>query len=476
MIKKYLVFAGLFFFFQQAWTQCPVINSVEVNYDGDCGGQATIVVSATDGEGGFSLLVYSIGGGYNENLSGVFTNVDPGEYFLTVEDPSTGCITIYEENPIVIEESSFSISSVSTTNPSGCGLSDGEIVIILGGGGSDNESRGISPDIRYSISGPSGPWQFSNTFPDLGAGDYDVWAENIISGCQINWGPVVLEEPTPPQFLDINSTNTTCGEANGSITILASGSSSIEYSITGPSGPWQSTGFFDNLFNGFYNPYIRYSNQTCVTPYGSNIFISPSSAPVITNISQTNVSDCGDNDGSITITAVPGAGSFLPTSFEYSINGPSGPWQDNNFFPNLSAGIYDIWVQFTDNTCPVSGGSIVITQPTQPAILDIATTNDTNCSSNNGTIEITAAEGQGTYQYSISGPSGPWNDSNLFEGLGAGTYSIWVRNSNSTCPVSGDEVTLTGVTAPFVENVSGSNSDNCENPNGSIIILAVGVS
>ena len=60
---------------------------------------------------------------------------------------------------------------------------------------------------------------------------------------------------------------------------------------------------------------------------------------------------CGINNGTITITAANGTGSY-----EYQLN--SGTWQSNNTFTGLSVGSYSINVRNDDGTCTISVGTL----------------------------------------------------------------------------------------------------------------------
>ncbi|MEM8585538.1 MAG: hypothetical protein AAGF87_14760, partial [Bacteroidota bacterium] len=722
MEKKLFILFFLPLFSIEIWAQCPIINFVDVATDGNCGGQATIAVSATDGDGGFSLLVYSIGGGYNDNLSGIFNDVVPGEYFLTVEDPVTGCITPYFANPIIIEESSFTINSISTIDPSDCGLSDGQITVFASTG-SGGASRGFSVALQYSMDGPNGPWQNGNVFPGLsggtytvwvrntedgcvisespivlnepeqaeinevettavsacnasdgtltidasggngplqysingqfgdyqdsnffeglspgfynvwvknadgscaiasngsdfvpgdqppiifnvnfsddteclgnngtieifaassngdeleysitgidgffssfneftglgagsynvwvqyqdnscpvnygiitleglagpqfitvstqdsdacganngsitigavggtiprqysitgpsgpwdtdnafsglGPGNYDIWIRNNDGTCPLNWGTETISEPPSPEFISVSVTDTECGQSNGEISISASGDNPIEYSISGQGGPWNDTGFFSGLTPGPYsNIYIRYQGGSCPTPYPFSVVVGSSAGPVVTNLSHTDVTSCGGNDGTITITAQLASESFLPVSFQYSITGPNGDWSNDNFFQGLSGGEYDIWVRLSNGTCPTDGGSVLIEEPTEPVITGVSTNDDSNCTIDNGTINIFAEGGQGTLQYSILGINGDWSNASARVLLSGGDYDIWVRNENGSCPVNWGTVTLNGTDQPTINNVITQNDTNCEIDNGSINIQASG--
>ncbi len=104
--------------------------------------------------------------------------------------------------------------------------------------------------------------------------------------------------------------------------------------------------------------------------------------PIIDMITPMDVSACGLTDGSITITASGGSGSF-----EYSINGGAN-FQDGNVFNNLDTGSYDIVVRDKISGCETSGGT---TQVGKPNCLPIANLDrDTTNEDTPVTIDVTA--------------------------------------------------------------------------------------
>jgi hypothetical protein len=82
----------------------------------------------------------------------------------------------------------------------------------------------------------------------------------------------------------------------------------------------------------------------------------------------------------------------------------------------------------TPQGCKDTATSTVIVY-TAPVIAATVKT-DASCAGNDGTITVTAT-GSTTLEYSLNGTS--WQSSNVFSGLGAGTYNVLVRNTNLIC-------------------------------------------
>ncbi len=141
-----------------------------------------------------------------------------------------------------------------------------------------------------------------------------------------------------------------------------------------------------------------------------------SGAPTITTVAAS--ATCGNANGSITVTSTGGRGTL-----EYSKDGIV--FQASNIFNGLLAGTYIITVRDANgciNTRSVLVGNINGPQTLTAAIVHAA------CGLNNGIITATASGGTGALQYSINGII--YQTSNIFNGVTAGNYTLYVRDVN----------------------------------------------
>jgi hypothetical protein len=152
--------------------------------------------------------------------------------------------------------------------------------------------------------------------------------------------------------------------------------------------------------------------------------------PITVNVTGTNVSCFGGNNGSATASATGGGGP--PYTYNWS-NGGSGPTINN-----LAAGTYTVSVT---NTMGGSGtGSITITQPTQLTVAIVSQMNIT-CINPIGTATAQASGGTPPYTYNWSnGQSGPSAT------LMAGTHTVSVTDGNGCLAMA--TVTITSNTTP----------------------------
>ncbi|MBU3713878.1 MAG: T9SS type A sorting domain-containing protein [Ferruginibacter sp.] len=167
----------------------------------------------------------------------------------------------------------------------------------------------------------------------------------------------------------------------------------------------------------------------------------------------SDLSCATSTDGAITVTATGGTGTL-----EYSING--GAYQSSNVFSGLGAGTYTLSVKDA-NGCTYGPSDVTITAPSAITGSGSVTSSyngaDLSCAtSTDGEITVTATGGTGTLEYSING--GAYQSSNVFSGLGAGTYTLSVKDANG-CTYGPSDVTIT---APAIDPITGPNSVNTD--------------
>ena len=432
------------------------ITNVSITNSNTCATtNGTITITAN---GGIAPLSYSINGGINFQASNTFNNVAAGMYEIVVRNAAGTCPAVL--SPIAVTAPTApSIVTTISTNPLGCNQGNGSIQILA-----NALPLGIGAALEYSLDGSI--WQTSNIFNNLIGGSYTARVRNSANTtCTTNaTAPVVLtSNSTVPTISNISKTNpSSCGASNGTITVTASGTGGLEYSIDNIH--WQNANLFSNLAAGTYNVFVRNANGTCPTAYGLNpVVLNVSGGLSITNVNGTSPSNCGTNDGSIAISA---SGSGAP--YRYSING-GATFQNSSVFTGLAAGVYNIVVTMSNGDCPTTAPVLTLTAPVAPILTNTTSTNPTTCVNNNGTITINATSGTAPYEYSLDG--NVWQNSNVFVGLAAGSYTPRVRNANASCVVSAANATiLIAPASPTILSFSKTDPTSCSAANGSITI------
>ena len=433
----------------------PTISGVVATDPIECGqNTGTITVTAT----GNGPLQYSIDNGANWQPSNLFVNLSPGNYQVKVRNATGSCSVTYGNNPVVINQKNPPvISNIQTTNPSDCGMSDGSIVIT---------ASGSYTTIEYSIDNGL-TWQSSNTFSSLSGATYFVLVRYTDETCQVSGGTVTLTSPSAPVIQNVQYTDPTdCNVNDGTITIIATSSTSnLEYSIDGGSN-WSTNSGFSNLSAGTYQIRVRNISGSCEVSYPDIILTAPTS-PTINSIAGTDPTDCGLTDGTITISA-----HHPSQPLEYSIDGGVS-WQSSNIFINLSGGTYNVRVRILGGSCVIMGGNIVLTDKIAPSNITVTSSNPTNCGTTDGQICVTATGS--AIEYSINGGAN-WQKQTCFDNLSAGTYTVLIRNCDGTCEVAyvNNPVVLTAPNAPTVTSTSSTDPTDCAVTDGTITVNATG--
>ena len=406
----------------------PTINTTQIN--GTCASNNGSITAT--GNAGTAPYTYSINGGAYF-ASGVFNNLAPGVYAVSVKDV-TGCVTG---------------TTVTLLNPSGpnvtadvlstsCNINNGSITATGSGG---------AAPLQYSINGTT--FQSSNIFTGLAPGIYTLYVADA-NGCYGTLFVTIINTALPK--VSAFTIAATCNNNDGSI--VAEGSlGTVPYTFSINGTVYQSSTTFSNLAAGFYTVYIK-DSRGCITTTG--ITVANIGAPSFTNIAAS--STCGNANGSITITATGGTAPY-----QYSVDGII--FQASAIFTGLLPATYTVVVKDV-NGCLIAK-TVLVANINGPQILTTVIINAA-CGLNNGTITATASGGTASLQYSIDGIT--YQAGNIFNNVAAGNYTLYVKDANGcikTLPV-----TVSNLSPPILTATSSPAS--CSLNDGTITAIATG--
>jgi hypothetical protein len=132
-----------------------------------------------------------------------------------------------------------------------------------------------------------------------------------------------------------------------------------------------------------------------------------------------NILCFNQNNGQISINATGG----LP-SYTYSIGGTYGA---SSTYSSIGPGTITCYVKDAAGCIDTILPALVFTNPPQITSSGSAV-NASSGGATDGSITVTASGGTGTLEYNING--GTFQSSNVFNGLGAGNYTVVVRDDN----------------------------------------------
>ncbi len=422
----------------------------------------TITLTATLGSGsGYTYYIDNGAGDSRSNGTGSFINLTAGTWNCYATD-GLGCSSA--TMPITITEPTQVTFTFTQVNITPCfGGSNGEIHITASGG--------TGP---YTYSSGGGYLNNGGNFTGLTANTYTLRVQDNL-GCISNPQTATITQPGQVTFTETHADPLCHDDANGTITVSASGGTSpYEYSLNnGTTWPY-SDGNISSLAAGTYNVKVRDVNH-CESSMTVVVLNNPADVAVTLPVAYTDVTYFGGNDGTMTITVSGGT-----SPYDFDLNGGSGgfPYSGNSpkLITGLTAGTYHVVVADA-NSCSADGGNVTISQPGALTIVSAIGTSPGCFGTSTGSIAVTTSGGSGNIQYSSNGGTTwitdtPNDHVYTFTGLAAGVYHIMVKDAFTT--VDGGNVTVTD--PPQLKIDSQTKTDiTCNNANdGTINIVASG--
>lgn len=364
------------------------LNSNDALCTGAVNGQITAVIS------GGTLPVT---GDYfyqwsNGQTGSIIGNLSAGNYTLTVTD-ANGCTLSLSRT--VAQASPIQLSLVGTIDALCAGSSDGRATVVASGG---------TGTIYFQWSNG----QNTPTATGLSAGTYSVTASDD-NGCSRSL-TLTIGEGDPVQ-ISTAITNVSCfGLNDGRIEVTSAGASLYFWSNGQIGNP------LANLGAGQYTLTIELASG-CRSSFVYNV-AQPDELQVSMTI-LNSVSCHNGNNASISANATGGT-----VNYSYLWSNGANTAQ----LYNLGTGNY--FVTVTDaNGCTVNNQISL----SNPALLGLEISAiDVRCfGDRNGRIQVTALGGtinSQNYEYSLSGTL--WQTGDLFPGLAAGNYTVFVRDAN----------------------------------------------
>ncbi len=344
------------------------------------------------------------GPGFSSILSNpVVTN--PGEYFVTITDPGSGCTAT--DNVVVVQD----VLAPSASAIGGV-LTCAQTSIILSGGGPQNA--------LYAWSGPNG---FSSTLqnPSVSApGTYTVTVTTPSNGCTSTSTAIVTANVNPPQ---ISATGGVISCTQSTTMLTASSPQSVTFTWIGPGGFTSTVQNPTVTALGIYTVIVT-DIFGCTATASATLSLAPDVPQVVgTNIVLPTCS--GLNNGSISVTISGGTAPYT-----YAWSGPNNFTSSSPALVNLSSG-GSYMLTLTDAT----GCSSIKTIPFPvPLPINIQVGNLPAGCFGEATGSITIGVSGGTPPYSFT-----WNNgmttSNL-QNLVAGMYVVTVTDATGCLGIS----------------------------------------
>lgn len=350
----------------------------------------------------------------NNSTTKSINNLSAGVYSVTISDANSCSIvdsaTVTEPNAIT--------TSISSTDVSCFGLSDGS-ASVSASGGSGTYTYFWIPNFATTSS-----------INNLSAGMYVVIVSDS-KGCS-KTDTVIINEPDSISINLNNQDNISCnGLSDGSISIAVSGGSS-PYTYLWSNNDTSS--LITNLSAGNYTVTVTDDNS-CQKSRSFNI-----TEPLALKLNLDSLENVSCNAGSDALIHISVTGGITPYTYSWSNSSTN---QDQN---NLSAGIYSVTIT-DDNNCTYDTSFSI----SEPAALSVSfNTTDVDCYGNNtGSISTSVSGGTSPYNYN-------WSNSDTTSGitnLVAGVYALTLTDANN-CSFVDSVAIIQPNTFSFIDSVS----------------------
>ncbi|HET6243595.1 MAG: PKD domain-containing protein [Bacteroidetes bacterium] len=391
-------------------------STTQQNVSCNNGSNGAATMNVLGGASGYTYLWSASAGGQTGQTA---AGLPAGTHSVTATD-ANGCQII---RSVTITQPTQLIIATSNVNVICNGQANGTATVYSSGG-----------VIPYSYSWSSGA--SSSTATNLAAGTYLITVTDA-NGCAVQTNVTI----TQPNTLTSTTSSVAVGcygNANGSVSVVASGGNAGYNYFWNPSG--QTTQTSAGLIAGTYQITIT-DSKGCQTINSATV-IQPVSA-LAANITKNNVSCFNGNNGSATVNP---SGGTSPYSYQWSNN------SINQTATGLIAGNYSVIV--TDANSCTYATNVTITQPT---LLEANITNYENsyCQLGDGKAYAFVSGGTSPYIYNWS-PSGG-NGINAFN-LTPNNYTFIVTDANG-CQRNA-QVTILNVPG-FTSAISNSTDVSC---------------
>lgn len=336
----------------------------------------------------------------------------------------------------------------------------------------------------------------TTTMTAIAAGNYTIFVSQTVAGCT---SPAAMVDvtvsdipPTPDSQTVIGTNPTSCGIANGTITVSgldASATYDLTYSTNGSAS---TTSFTSNasgeilitgLGAGDYTDFSILNAQGCTSGvFPGPISLTEFSAPLAPTAVGTDPSACGVEDGSILVGNLEVSASI---SLTYSYNGSAttGTFITNGSgeinLTGLSAGNYTNFSYMSAAGCTsaVLSGPVTLSEPNAPdAPTGIMANPNPVCLGEVVNLSVDNVPGA-TYNWTASsaevGLVSNTGNTTTMTATSAGTYTISVSLTIGVCqssPVSIDVVIDPVPPTPLDGNITATNPSSCTADDGSISI------
>ncbi|MBF4506243.1 T9SS type B sorting domain-containing protein [Flavobacterium sp. JLP] len=409
---------------------------------------AQITITPQNGTPGYTYEVSVNGGGYTAIGSNIYPTSVAGSFVFRVTD-SKGCkfVTL----AVKVDAKVDPTASITSQNDPKCNNgTDGQFTVLAEGGN--------GAPYTYSFNG--GAFGTSATYSGLNAFVGGVNTRTYTyqvkdsKGCISPTYNVTLTNPTKVVASAIFTPNTTCSATTLITTSGQYGSGGYTYNFGAGNTSYNNTNTL-LVTNKNVAQTITYSVKDSNGCIDTNTIVVPAyNPPTGLTVSTPAAITCNATTTSVTVAAIAGVAPFTYVITAGPVVNTTGA--STGTFSGLTAGTYDFKV--TDaNGCTAVGSTTINPAPTISVAGSKTNENCVGANDGTATFNITGASTTGNFTYTLSPASGTIvqsGDQVKVTGLGAGTYTLTVKDKTTGCTSNAEQVTINAATA-ITFNVNG---------------------
>ncbi|MCD0474213.1 T9SS type B sorting domain-containing protein [Flavobacterium sp. EDS] len=367
-------------------------------------------------------------GPWSWSANSIFRDLTAGDYVVKVRD--TGKCEVSDDMPLVIPTPITATITADKLELTCFGDNGATITVNSVSGGSGKYLYTLEATYPDGVVTNNGP-QESNVFTNLKSGSYKV----IVSDdwkCTGESNIIEIKDPIKVEASVDIKTIEGCDRFPVVTLSATGGTGPYKYGIDGINFSTTTFGTSIDITLPATAVVTRYEYYVqdalgCISDV-TTVSFSPVPKLVFTNVDVYDIHCKGSSSGSIYVTAVGGLGNYVYTLLDSGKNIVTARQDKPGQFDDLAAG--DYFVQVNSDDCENISLPVTIIEPTTSVDAKAVPTDLTCNSSGNGKITVIAEGGTGVLRYAISPDFRQFFESNVFDNLDPGLYTIIVQDEN----------------------------------------------
>lgn len=367
-------------------------------------------------------------GPWSWSANSTFRDLTAGDYVVKVRD--TGKCEVSDDMPLAIPTPIKATITADKLELTCFGDNGATITVNPVSGGSGKYLYTLEATYPDGVVTKNGP-QESNVFTNLKSGSYKVivsdnWTCTGVSNIIEIKDPIKVEATVDIKTIEgCDRFPVVTLSATGGTGPYKYGTDGINFSTT-TFGTSIDITLPATAVDTRYEYYVQ-DALGCISDI-TTVSFSPVPKLVFTNVDVYDIHCKGSSTGSIYVTAIGGLGNYVYTLLDAGKNIVTARQDKPGQFDDLAAGNY--LVQVNSDDCENISLPVTIKEPTTSVVAAAVATDLTCNSSGNGKITVTAEGGTGVLRYAISPDFRQFFESNVFDNLDPGLYTIIVQDEN----------------------------------------------